>query len=68
METLQVDSRRRHPGHQPGNEIQRLEDDVRRAVTMLGLELITDISFRDDRGALIRNLLAFIRSSRHTGV
>jgi hypothetical protein len=42
----QVDSRFWHQRCQPGDEIQRLEDDVRSAIAVGRFELITDISGR----------------------
>jgi len=43
VEPGQVYSRFRHQGSQLGNEIQRLKDDVRRAITVGRFELIPDI-------------------------
>ena len=40
METGQVDPRFRHQSCQPGNEVQRLEDDMRRAVSIRRLQLV----------------------------
>ena len=52
METGEV-----HPGpgyqhRQAGDKIQRLEDDVRRAVPVRGLKLIPDVSVRRERQPL----------------
>jgi len=44
VEPGQVYSRFRHQGSQLGNEIQRLKDDVRRAIAVGRFELITDSS------------------------
>jgi len=46
MKTDQVDAGLRHQRGQPGNEIQRLKDDVRGAIAVRGLELVPDIAIR----------------------
>jgi len=51
----QVDSRLRHQGRQPRDEVQRLEDDVRGAVAVRGLELVADVAVRRARQALLRD-------------
>ena len=55
MVTSQVYSGLRHQGGQPGNEIQRLEDDVRSAIAIQCRELVTDIAIRRERQALFRD-------------
>ncbi len=44
-----------HQGRQSCNEIQRLKDDMRRAVTIGRLKLVTDVSVRGERQALFRH-------------
>ena len=76
----EVDPRFRHQGCQAGNEIQWLEDDVRRAVTVRRLQLEPDVAIRGERQSFFRDrwpadvstqaleLLAFICTCRDTGV
>ena len=80
VETGQVHPRLGHQGGQPGNEIQWLEDDVRRAVSVRRLQLVSDLAVRCERQALFRDrrpadvpappleLLALIRPRRHANV
>jgi hypothetical protein len=44
VESCQVHSGLGHQGGEPGHEIQRLEDDVRGAITVRCLELVTDVA------------------------
>jgi len=53
METGQIHSRLRHQGGQPGDEVQRLEDDVRGAIAVRCLELVTDVAIGGEREALL---------------
>ena len=55
VEAGEVDPRPGHQGGQPGDKIERLEDDVRRAVPIGGFQLLADISVRRERQALLRN-------------
>ena len=55
VEASEVDPRLRHQGCQPGDKIQRLEDDVRRAVPVGRLELVADIAVRRERQAPFRD-------------
>jgi hypothetical protein len=43
MEAGQVQARRRHERRQPGDEIQRLENYMRRAVTVRGFQRVADL-------------------------
>ena len=75
-------SRQIHPwfgyqGRQPGDEIQRLEDDMGGAIPVGRLELVTDLAIGGQRQAFFRHcwtadvpaepfqLLAFIRPRHH---
>ena len=55
VEAGEVDPGPGHQGGQPGDKIERLEDDVRRAVPIWGFQLVADISVRRERQALFRN-------------
>ncbi len=80
VEAGEVDRRFRHQGRQVGDEIQWLEDDVRRAVSVRRLQQVTDVAVRRERQALLGNcrptdvsaepfeLLALIRSRRNASV
>ena len=46
VEARAVDSRCQYQGGQSGNEIERLEDDVSRAVTVRGLQFVTHVTMR----------------------
>ena len=79
VETGEVDSRFGHQGRQPGDKIQRLEDD-RCAVTARRLQLVADATVRGERQAFFRDrrpadvaaqsfeLLALIRPRRDASV
>ena len=80
MEAGQIDPRLGHQGGQPGDEIQRLEDNVCRAVAVRRLQLVPDSAVRRERQSLLRNgrpadaatqplkLLALIRPRHNAGV
>ena len=80
IQARQIHPRFRHQGCQPGNEVEGLEDDVRRAVSVRCLQLVPDVAVRRRREALFRDrrpadiptqpleLLALIRPRRDTGV
>ena len=55
VEARQVDPRFGHQGRQTGNEVQRLEDDVRGAVSVRPLQLVADVAVRRLRQALFRD-------------
>ncbi len=75
--SAEIDSGPGHQSGQPRDEVQRLEDDMGGAVTVGGLEPVTDVSACSEREALLRNrwaadvaaqsfaLLALLRSRRH---
>ena len=80
-----VESRQVDPGlwdqrGQPGDQVQRLEDNMGRAVAIRRLLLVADVAVRGDRQAPLRacrtadvaaqplQFLAFIRSRRHPGM
>jgi hypothetical protein len=46
VKSRQVYSRRRHEHRQPGDEIQGLQHDVRRSVSIRGLKPVTDLPLR----------------------
>ena len=46
VEARQVEPRFRHQGCQPGNEVEGLEDDVRRAVSVRRPQLVPDVAVR----------------------
>ncbi len=52
METGQVDSGFRHQGNETGDEVQRLENDVRRAIAVRHLKLVTHVAIGGERQAL----------------
>jgi len=49
VKACQVDPRLRHQGRQPGDEVQRLEDDVRASVALRSLQRIANISVWGER-------------------
>ena len=52
MESSQVDPGLRHQRDKPGDEVQRLENDVRGAITVRRLELVTHVAIgRERQGA-----------------
>ncbi len=55
MESRQVDSRFRHQGDKPGDEIQRLEDDMRGAIAVRGLEFVAQLAIAQLRQPLFRH-------------
>ena len=55
VEACQVDSGLGHQGRQPGDEIERFEDDVRGAVTVGGLQLVAHVPAWGERQALLRD-------------
>ena len=79
VETREIHPRFGHHGCQPRDEIERLEDDVGRAVSTRCLQLVASIPVRRERQPLFRNCRpadmptqpfkfpAFIRPCRHPG-
>ena len=55
VESCQVHARLGHQGRQPGDEVQRLEDDVGGTVAIRGLELILHLTMRGERQAFFGN-------------
>lgn len=49
VKASEVDPRFRYPSHQEGNKIERLEDDVSRAITVRGLQFVTDVTVAGKR-------------------
>jgi hypothetical protein len=54
MEKCQVDSRLWHQGRQPGDEIQRLKDDVGHAISVWRLQFVSNVAIRGERQAFFR--------------
>ena len=52
MEAGQVGPRLRHQGDKPGDEVQRFEDDVRGAIAVRRLELVTHLAIVQQRQPL----------------
>ena len=69
-----------HQGSETGDEVERLEDDVRGAIAVRCLELVTHLAIGGERQAFFRHcwagnvaaqtfqLPAFIRPGHHTGM
>ena len=55
VESDQIDPGLRHQGGQPGDEVQRLKDDVCGAIAVRRLELITHVAMGGEREALFRH-------------
>ncbi len=80
VESCQVHSGFGHQRRQLCNEVQRLKDDMRRAVPVRCLQLVAHVAVRRQRQPLFRHrwaadvpaqafeLLTFIGSSRHPGM
>ena len=55
METGEVDTELGHQGRQPGDAIERLEDDVRRTVAVVrDLQLVAHVPVGLERQALVK--------------
>ena len=55
IEARQVDPRLWHQGGEPGDEVQRLEDDMGGAIAVRRLELVADVAMGRERQALFRD-------------
>ena len=55
MEAGQIDPGLGHQGGEPGDEVERFEDDMGGAIAVRRLELVTDVAIGRERQALFRD-------------